>query len=168
MLSKNPIMSRRRWLQSAASLATLTLLSGILTACGNASEAEAHSDVTKLEVGSNGDELAFDQTSLSASAGAMVELLFTNRSNHHQHNWVLVNGGEEVAMATYQAAVAAGVDNDWLPPESSQIIAHTPLVDSGESVTITFQAPTEAGTYSFLCTFPGHFLAGMKGTLTIT
>ena len=168
MISKNPIMSRRRWLQSAASLTAFALLSNVLSACGGSSAGEAEDSVTKLELGCNGDELAYDKNSLSAPAGAKIELLFTNRSHHHQHNWVLVNGGEEEAMAVYQSALVTGIDNDWLPPDSAQVLTHTPLVDSGQSATVSFQAPTKPGTYSYLCTFPGHFLAGMKGTLTVT
>ena len=30
----------------------------------------------------------------------------------------------------------------------------------------SFAAPA-AGSYVFLCTFPGHYVAGMKGTLTV-
>ena len=40
------------------------------------------------------------------------------------------------------------------------------LVNGGESGSASFAAPP-AGTYTFLCTFPGHFVAGMKGTLTV-
>jgi azurin len=124
--------------------------------------------VTKLTLGCIGDQLAFDQVSLAAPAGAPVELTFSNRSAHHQHNWVLVNGGDEAATAVYEAAVAAGLENDWLPTDDPHIIVHTPLLESGKSTTLAFQAPTQAGEYRYLCTFPGHYLAGMKGTLTIT
>jgi azurin len=50
---------------------------------------------------------------------------------------------------------------------SDQIIAHTGLVAGGESDTVTFTAPEEPGDYEYICTFPGHFAAGMKGTLTV-
>lgn len=174
LIMQTSMMSRRRWLQSAASLAALALLSGTLSACGGSSPDNGETgdngegDVTKLELGCIGDELAFDQTTLTAPAGASIELIFNNRSRHHQHNWVLVNGGDAEAQAVYETAVAAGVKNDWLPPASPQIIAHTPLIDSGKSFTLSFRAPTQAGNYLYICTFPGHFLAGMKGTLTIT
>jgi azurin len=46
------------------------------------------------------------------------------------------------------------------------VIAHTGLVGPGETVEVTFKAPA-AGTYTFLCSFPGHFAAGMKGTLVV-
>jgi len=164
-------ITRRRWLQMAASYAGIALLSSTLSACGpgeGGGEGKAGSNVTQLSLGCQENELAFDQATLTAPAGATLELIFHNHSNHLQHNWVLANGGDEVAMAIYDAALVAGVKRDWLPPESAQIIAHTPLINSGKSVTITFQAPTQTGDYSYLCTFPGHFLAGMKGTLTLT
>jgi azurin len=161
------ILSRRCWLQSVAAFAAYVLLTGTLSGCGNSS-ADDEGEVTQLTLGCNGDLLAFDKNTLSAPAGATIELTFNNRSNHHQHNWVLVNGGDEEAMAIYEAAVAAGPKNDWLPPDHDQIIVHTPLIDSGGSATIRFQAPAQAGDYRYLCSFPGHFLAGMKGTLTLT
>jgi azurin len=166
-------MSRRRWLQSAASFAALALLSNVVGACGGSSSSRAESgtgndEMTRLTVGCVGDQLVFDQSALRAPAGLPIELTFNNRSNHHQHNWVLVNGGDEEAMAVYEAALAAGLKNDWLPADNAQILVHTPLIASGKSATIRFDAPTQAGDYSYLCTFPGHFLAGMKGTLTIT
>ena len=36
----------------------------------------------------------------------------------------------------------------------------------GEQETVTFTAPA-AGTYTFLCTVPGHYDTGMSGTLTV-
>ena len=164
----NTVMSRRRWLQRAASVAGLALLTRSLSACGGAQGASTGGDATKLALSCDGEKLLFDKTTLSAPAGKPVELTFANRSNHHQHNWLLVNGDDETAMAVYEAAVAAGVKNDWLPPAGPQIITHTPLLDAGKSFTLAFQAPAKAGQYTYLCTFPGHFLAGMKGVLTIT
>jgi azurin len=162
-------MTRRRWLQGAASFAALTLLSGIVAGCGSASpDGTDDGEITRLALGCNGDLLAFDQTNMAAQAGLPIELTFNNHSNHHQHNWVLVNGGDAEAMAVYEAALAAGLKDDWLPADHAHILAHTPLVASGNSVTIRFQAPTQAGNYAYLCTFPGHYLAGMKGTLTVT
>ena len=42
-----------------------------------------------------------------------------------------------------------------------------PGVGRDKSTEITFKAPAAAGTYPYLCTFPGHYAAGMKGTLVI-
>lgn len=160
-------MGRRRLLKVAASLGVVYLTSVVAACSGSTDGGEAEGTLTKLSLGCIGDELAFDQSNLTAPAGAAIELTFRNHSKHHQHNWVLINGGEEVAQAVYEAALAAGAKNDWLPPANPQIIAQTPLLASGSSVTISFHAPAQAGNYLYLCTFPGHYLAGMKGTLTI-
>jgi plastocyanin len=31
----------------------------------------------------------------------------------------------------------------------------------------SFGAPAKPGSYTYLCTFPGHFVAGMKGVLVV-
>jgi azurin len=160
-------ISRRRWLKMAASMAGMAILSSVVSACGG-SAAGSTGNVTKLALGCQGDELAYDTTTLSAPAGASIELTFTNHSHHHQHNWVLVNGGAEAAEEVYAAALAAGAQQNWLPPDHALVITHTPLVASGERAAITFEAPAQAGDYVYLCTFPGHYLAGMRGTLTLT
>ena len=59
-------------------------------------------------------------------------------------------------------------DTDFVPASmADKIIAHTKLAGGGETVEVTFTAPAKAGKYDYLCTFPGHFAAGMKGTLTV-
>jgi len=34
-------------------------------------------------------------------------------------------------------------------------------------VETTFKVPAKPGRYAFLCTFPGHFALGMRGTLVV-
>jgi len=70
-----------------------------------------------------------------------------------------------VAQKIDDAAAAAGEAAGYVPNDPA-ILAKTKLLNGGESDTATFTAPA-AGTYTFLCTFPGHFVAGMKGTLTV-
>lgn len=45
------------------------------------------------------------------------------------------------------------------------ILAHTRLIEGGQSNTVTFPAPPR--TYTYLCTFPEHYAGGEKGTLVI-
>jgi uncharacterized cupredoxin-like copper-binding protein len=45
-------------------------------------------------------------------------------------------------------------------------VAHTALLAPGASETLSFTAP-EAGTYTFICTYPGHYAGGMQGTFTV-
>jgi len=58
---------------------------------------------------------------------------------------------------------AANNPPSYLPQDQSAIIVHTAMLGGGESDTIEFTAPP-AGTYPFICTFPGHY-AIMRGKL---
>jgi azurin len=65
-----------------------------------------------------------------------------------------------------EAAMARG--SDYIPAsKKSFILASTATAGGGETVKVVFKAPTEAGEYTFICTFPGHYMAGMKGTLVV-
>ena len=56
-------------------------------------------------------------------------------------------------------------DNDYIPKDGADIIVHTKLIGGGESDSIEFVAPAK-GSYSFLCSFPGHAMS-MNGTLIV-
>jgi len=43
----------------------------------------------------------------------------------------------------------------------------SPMVDPGKSADFTFTAPSQAGTYDFWCTVPGHKELGMVGKLEV-
>ena len=82
------------------------------------------------------------------------------------HNWLLLAMGvdaQEFANAAVQAK-----DNDYVPADrQDQILAQTGLAAGGETVEVTFTAPEETGDYDYICSFPGHFAAGMKGVLNV-
>jgi azurin len=137
----------------------------LLAACR--AQGAATSDTVELTLATEGEQMAFDPTSLAVGAGQHVRLTLNNRSSVMQHNWVLVNGDESVAAQLYAEAIVAGIDRDFIPTDASRIVAHTALTDPGKSASVEFTAPSAPGNYTYLCTFPGHFLAGMKGTLTV-
>jgi len=121
-------------------------------------------------LGSDGELLAFDQTSLSVPSG-LVTLNFVNNSSAVQHNWVLVEGDATVAAAVNDAAqqqssaarnAAAAVPLGDTPG----LLVGTPMVDPGASYSVTFETPGP-GTYIYICTFPGHYIAGMVGELVV-
>ena len=49
----------------------------------------------------------------------------------------------------------------------ASVLAMTGLAGPGETVQVTFKAPAKPGKYPFVCSFPGHYLSGMKGELTV-
>ena len=51
-------------------------------------------------------------------------------------------------------------------PETDLIVRHTKLLKPGESETLEFTAPEEAGDYPYLCTFVGH-AAIMNGVMKV-
>ena len=116
-----------------------------------------------LRLGTKGDEMAFNKTTLSAPAGASIKLTFKNDSKTLQHNFVLVKPGtaEEVA----NSGLTAGVEKSYVV-ESPNVIAHTKLLNSGQSETLAFVAPSERGDYPYICTFPGH-AATMRGVFRV-
>ena len=59
---------------------------------------------------------------------------------------------------TQNAKALVAKEEDFLPADlMGEVVAHTGLLGPGESETIFFDVPEEAGPYKFLCSFPGHF-----------
>ena len=54
-----------------------------------------------------------------------------------------------------------------LGARTTPIIAATKILESGQSETLRIPAIRDAGTYEFVCTFPGHWVT-MCGTLVVT
>lgn len=122
------------------------------TAAGHAAPGPAA--VNTLHMGVVGDALQFDTTTSTVSAGSEVVLTFANVSTANQHNWVLVETGTKDDVA--DDGTLAGPDNEWIQPDDPRVLFHTELLDPGESEEIRFTV--EAGSYQFVCTFPGHSL----------
>lgn len=117
------------------------------------------------------DSLAFDTETITVKPGEEVTIKLVSKSDlpasAMSHNWVLLIADAD-AEAYDQAATQAGSDNGYMPSDmDDQVIAATGMVAGGESDTVTFTAPEEPGDYEYICTFPGHFMAGMKGVLTV-
>jgi uncharacterized cupredoxin-like copper-binding protein len=156
--------SRVRFLLAAAALVSALTLG----ACGNNSGGGGGGGgggSNTIDVSADGENLAFKPTTFTVKAGAPVTVNFKNPSTAQQHNWVLANGGDDVAGQVDEAAVSAGAP-DYVPADKTNVIANTPMQQPGGNATVNFTAPA-AGTYTFLCTYPGHYAAGMKGTLTV-
>ena len=100
---------------------------------------------------------------MSATSGSDVVVTFNNSSGVNSHNWALVEAGTKDAVAT--DGLAAGQDNHWLPVGDSRVLGATILLGPGESADASFTAPS-AGTYQFVCTFPGHNFT-MFGDFTV-
>jgi azurin len=116
------------------------------------------------------ETMKFDITEINAKAGEKIRVVLKSVGTMPKmvmaHNFVLLKTGAspmEVSNAAFNAR-----DTDFIPDSmKDKIVAFTKLAGAGETVEVTFTAPAKAGKYDYLCTFPGHFAAGMKGTLTV-
>ena len=82
------------------------------------------------------------------------------------HNFLLLAKGTDPAAFTNAAATSG--ETGYVPAAfKAKILASTSLVGPGETAEVTFKAPAAPGQYVYLCSFPGHYLSGMKGVLTV-
>jgi azurin len=130
-------------------------------------EIEQISDTARLKITGN-DIMKYNKSKLKVKAGQVVVLTLEHIGKQPKssmgHNWVLLKQGVDI-NAFGKAAVNAQ-DNEHIPQDrTDEIIAHTAMLGGGESDTIIFDAP-EKGTYTFLCSFPGHY-SMMKGEFIV-
>lgn len=116
------------------------------------------------------DTMKYNLTRLEVGAGEEVTLTLTNTGSMPKqsmaHNFFLLKKGVD-ATAFDNAALSHQADGYFPTQLADEVIAHTKLLGPRQSDTITFKAPTEPGEYTYLCTFPAHFIAGMHGVLVV-
>lgn len=116
------------------------------------------------------DHMKFDVTTIEAIPGEEITIKLTAESQLPKqamaHNVVVLDQGTDVDA--FANASARARENQYLAPDyKDAIIAATDLAGGGETVEVTFTVPEEEGDYEFICSFPGHYTAGMKGVLTV-
>lgn len=108
------------------------------SACGSAqSAAAANGTSVAQEVTVVGTEMAFTPSTIEVQAGRPVKLTLRN-NGAVEHNWQAKIGNETV------------------------LVTARPQQSANKTFT-----PTTPGTYEFICSVPGHDMAGMKGTLIV-
>jgi azurin len=116
------------------------------------------------------DMMKFSVTSIQAKPGEQltVRLRVVGKMPKMAmaHNFVLLTANANATTFANEAALAGATA--YIPPaRKGEVLASTALAGAGETVEVTFKAPAQAGSYTFLCSFPGHFAAGMRGTLVV-
>ncbi|HTD12693.1 MAG TPA: azurin [Steroidobacteraceae bacterium] len=150
-------------------LRTRLAAAALLAACTLPAAAHA-ADACKLDITGN-DQMQYDQQALSAAASCKqitVTLHHAGKLPREAmgHNWVLVNSADLAAVAN--AGMGAGLANDFVAPADVRVLAHSKIIGGGDSTTVTFPSSRlkPGGSYSYLCTFPGHS-ALMHGTFKL-
>lgn len=117
-----------------------------------------------------GDNMKYDVTEIAAKPGESIHVVLKNTGAMPKmvsaHNFVLLKSGTDAAE--FSKAGFNARETDFIPPAMKDaVLAKTALAGAGETVDVTFKAPAKPGTYTFICSFPGHFALGMRGTLTV-
>jgi azurin len=132
--------------------------------------AASASDNEKTIVITASDTLRFSVTRIEVQPGQTVHIQLKNLSNMPKdvmgHNWILLKAGSDVSAYATTAVVAKG---EAYQPKSlaAEVLASIALLGPRQTGEVTFVAPNTPGSYPFLCTFPGHLQAGMRGVLIV-
>jgi azurin len=116
------------------------------------------------------DDMKFSVPTIAAKPGEQIRVRLVVKGGMPKiamaHNFVLLAKSADTLKFVNASAMARATD--FIPPEmKAQVLAFTTLAGAGETVEVTFKAPAAPGEYTYLCSFPGHFQAGMRGTLTV-
>jgi len=163
-----------RKLTSPFALVLSSVIALGLTACGPSSPSSGTGDkvsadgVRTVEITGN-DQMQYSVHEIKAKPGEKLRIKLTNigrmPAQTMSHNWVLLKKMDASAVNAL-AMSAASKTPDHLPADQSSILAHTKLLGPGQSDTVEITVPSEAGSYPYICTFPGH-AALMKGQLIV-
>ncbi len=116
------------------------------------------------------DNMKFDVELIEAEPGETIRIVFETVSNMPPqamaHNIAIVD--LDTDLDAFAMASMSARDNEYIAPDyEDQVIFNTPMLGGGESVEMEFTVPEVTGDYDFVCTFPGHYMAGMVGILRV-
>ncbi len=120
-------------------------------------EAPQAVEFTVNATGNTMADMDFDTKEIKVKAGATVKVNLTNQGTDAamMHNIVFVKAGSEKEVATEGISLK---DSHFFNPQNANVIAGSDVAAPGATVTVEFTAPTEAGTYAYICTYPGHWM----------
>lgn len=145
----------------------LSLILASAVAASSFVQAQAKPRTVEIE---GTEAMKFSVTTIEAKPGEQIRVVLkavgTMPKMAMSHNFVLLAAAAN-AMEFANKSVMSAATGYIAPELKSQVLASTAMAGGGETVEVTFKAPAKAGSYTFLCSFPGHFAAGMRGTLVV-
>ena len=116
------------------------------------------------------DDMKYSVTSITAEPGERIRVRVHSKGVIPKvamaHNFVVVQLDADIDTLLKEGAPYR--ESDFIPPSmANKVIAKTAFAGPGETVQVTFTVPDVVGDYPYLCTFSGHYQAGMKGTLKV-
>jgi azurin len=151
------------------SLATLALAATLVVPVVAQTSAKPVGTPRTIDIVAN-DEMKYSVTTITAKPGEQLRVRLIARGVVPKiamaHNFVLLKPGTNELK--FVEAGAAFRDQDFVAPTmKANVLAKTTLAGPGETVQVVFTAPAKPGSYTYLCTFSGHFQAGMRGVLIV-
>ncbi len=113
------------------------------------------------------EQMLYDKSRLVVEVGKPVEIIFENPDSM-PHNFVVTLPGarEEIGKLADTLTPEPDDEGRLFIPKSTKIFFASKLVEPGTKLKINFTAPTTPGEYTYVCTFPGHWMR-MFGTLIV-
>jgi azurin len=111
------------------------------------------------------DGLRFDPPRFSAEPGQKLVIELENEDSSHQsHNFLLIRPGKLKEIVESAMALGEKGPAQSFVPQSSDILAHSTVLDPEKQSRISVDLPSEPGVYPYVCTMPGHGMV-MYGAL---
>ena len=103
-------------------------------------------------------QMKFDLSRITVAAGEEVVIEFVNR-DEMPHNFLVTKEGalETVGLAAEAMVSSPDAFGKSFIPKTPEVLFAIRLLQPGETLQARFTAPTQAGSYPFVCTFPGHW-----------
>jgi azurin len=114
------------------------------------------------------EQMRYDTPRLIVEPGKPFEIILEN-ADFMPHNLVVVKPGTREKVANAAARMAPEDDDGRgraYVPKTSDIVAATRLLESGQRQTLTMTAPNEEGEFEYVCTYPNHWMM-MWGQLIV-
>lgn len=116
------------------------------------------------------DDMKYSVTTITAQPGEEIRIRLVSKGVIPKvamaHNVVVLELTTDIDALLKEGAPFR--ETDFIAPAMmTSVIARTALAGPGEQVQVTFTVPETPGDYPFVCTFAGHYQAGMKGTLIV-
>jgi azurin len=130
---------------------------------------EAETPVRTIDIVGT-DDMKYSLNTITAEPGEEIRIRLTSKGVIPKvamaHNVVVVQIDTDIDALVKEGGPFR--ENDFIPPSMMKfVIAKTAFAGPGETVQVKFKVPATPGDYPFLCTFAGHYQAGMKGTLIV-
>jgi uncharacterized cupredoxin-like copper-binding protein len=156
-------------------IALLAVFALLLAACGDSDSDSSSDEPETTEAADSGDEMEEDEMEEEeGGSDAATEATVESMEFNFAPNEISVAADTDVTVTldntgsiphnwtVMAAGVTLGSEADF---DAADVAVATADVDGGASATVTVNLA--AGEYQVICSIPGHFDAGMRGTLTV-